>query len=48
MPSDWGDQQCLKMANKSRFQRLVIAGALIAAELDKILALEKKEKELNE
>jgi hypothetical protein len=48
MPSDWNDKQCLKMANKPRFQRLAIAGALIAAELDKILALDKKEKELNE
>jgi len=47
MPSDWNDQSCLKMCNESRFQRLVIAGALIAAELDKILALEKKEKDLN-
>lgn len=47
MPSDWGDQQCLKMCNKPRFQRLVIAGALIAAELDKILAVEERKKELN-
>jgi hypothetical protein len=38
MPNDWNDQICLKMCNKPRFERLIIAGALIAAELDKIQA----------
>lgn len=38
MPSDWEDQRCLKMCNKPRMQRLIIAGALIAAEIDKIIA----------
>lgn len=43
MPDDWDDEISLKMCRKSRKERLIIAGALIAAELDKICALEKKE-----
>ncbi len=42
MPDDWDDEISLKMCKKGRKERLIIAGALIAAELDKILALEKK------
>lgn len=36
MPSYWDSQACLKMCMKSRKERLIIAGALIAAELDRI------------
>lgn len=36
MPDDWDDEISLKMCRKSRKERLIIAGALIAAELDKI------------
>ena len=43
MPDDWDDIISLKMCRKPRKQRLIIAGALIAAELDKICALEGKE-----
>lgn len=42
MPDDWEDITSLKMCRKKRKERLIIAGALIAAELDKILALEEK------
>ena len=37
MPDEWDDEICLKMCRKDRKQRLIIAGALIAAELDKII-----------
>lgn len=43
MPDDWDDVISLKMCKKPRKERLIIAGALIAAELDKICALEEKE-----
>lgn len=36
MPDDWDDEVSLKMCRKNRKERLIIAGALIAAELDKI------------
>ena len=42
MPDDWDDEISLKMCKKGRKERLIIAGALIAAELDKIIALEEK------
>ena len=44
MPTDWDDERALKMCKKNHKERLIIAGALIAAELDKILAEEGKEK----
>jgi hypothetical protein len=37
MPKEWNDEACLKMCKKDRFNRLIIAGALIAAELDKMI-----------
>jgi len=40
MPDDWDDEISLKICRKSRKERLIIAGALIAAELDKIQAVE--------
>lgn len=40
MPDDWDDEICLKMCRKKRKERLIIAGALIAAELDKIQYLD--------
>jgi len=42
MPNNWDDGICLEMCSKGYRERLIIAGALIAAELDKILALEKR------
>lgn len=36
MPDDWDDNVCIKMCRKSHKERLIIAGALIAAELDRI------------
>jgi len=41
-PDDWDSEICLKMCKKSRKKRLIIAGALIAAELDKIFEMEQK------
>lgn len=38
MPTKWDDEICLKMCNKNYKERLIIAGALIAAELDRIEA----------
>jgi len=48
MPLDWDDAQALKMCKKNHKERLIIAGALIAAELDRISAEEEKEKDLKE
>lgn len=42
MPSHWDDVICLKMCAKSHTERLIIAGALIAAEIDRIQAKERK------
>ena len=39
MPSDWDDTISLKMCSKSYKERLIIAGALIAAELDRLTAI---------
>lgn len=36
MPARWDDVICKKMAKKSYKERLIIAGALIAAEIDRI------------
>lgn len=36
MPDDWDDEISLKMCRKSRKERLIIAGALIAAEIDRL------------
>lgn len=35
-PIDWADDICRIIANKSYRKRLIIAGALIAAEIDRI------------
>jgi hypothetical protein len=35
-PPDWDKEVCLKMASKSYLQRLIIAGALLAAEIDRV------------
>lgn len=35
-PSEWDDDSWQKMADKSYKERLIIAGALIAAEIDRI------------
>lgn len=35
-PVRWGKDSCEKMANKSYKERLIIAGALIAAEIDRL------------
>lgn len=39
-PSGWDQEMCLKMINKSYKERLVIAGALLAAELDRWIAID--------
>jgi len=36
MPSDWDNVACLKMINKTYRERLIIAGAFLAAEYDRI------------
>jgi hypothetical protein len=35
-PANWDDELCQKMVDKSYKDRLIIAGALIAAEIDRI------------
>lgn len=42
MPSDWNDEILLKMCKKEYEERLIIAGALIAAEIDRIQEIEKQ------
>mgnify|MGYP001319999514 CR=1 FL=1 len=43
-PKDWDGAIVHKMASKPYKQRLIIAGALIAAEIDRLQAIEKREK----
>lgn len=40
MPENWDDLICLKMIQKPYKERLIIAGALIAAELDRLTSIE--------
>lgn len=40
MPAVWDEKACARMATKDYKHRLIIAGALIAAEIDRILAVE--------
>lgn len=40
MPIDWDEMTLLKMCSKPYKERLIIAGALIAAELDRLTAIE--------
>lgn len=35
-PSSWNRELCMKMAQKPKKERLIIAGALIAAEIDRL------------
>jgi hypothetical protein len=44
-PSNWDEKLWDKMINKSEKQRIVIAGALLAAEYDRLVAIENKIKE---
>ncbi len=46
-PEGWDEHLWIKMCSKPKKERLIIAGALIAAELDRIDYLEAKEDELN-
>lgn len=39
-PAGWNNAICKKMANKPYKERLIIAGALIAAEIDRLNAIE--------
>jgi hypothetical protein len=39
MPISWDDKLCKKMCKKSYKERLIIAGALIAAEIDRLQTL---------
>jgi hypothetical protein len=41
MPTDWDDNICIKMCRKEYKERLIIAGALIAAEIDRLQYDEK-------
>jgi hypothetical protein len=47
MPSDWDDSVALHMCKKTYKERLIISGALIAAELDRIMFEETLIEELN-
>lgn len=40
-PENWDKAICEKMDNKTRKEKLIIAGAFIAAELDRLNALEQ-------
>jgi hypothetical protein len=42
-PSGWDDILWAKMMNKSYEERLILAGALIAAEIDRLNAIEQHE-----
>lgn len=45
-PTSWGIAACRKMAQKPYKERLIIAGALIAAEIDRLEYLEKQTSEI--
>lgn len=48
-PDNWGVAACRKMINKPYKERLIIAGALIAAEIDRInYGIEKLKKDTDE
>jgi hypothetical protein len=48
-PTSWSVARCRKMMNKPYKERLVIAGALIAAEIDRLIYLENQvKKEIND
>lgn len=48
LPAAWDENICSNMASKNYIQRLTIAGALIAAEIDRINYIEnEKSKEQN-
>lgn len=38
-PEDWDDDQMIKIAAKTDKERLIVAGALIAAEIDRLTRL---------
>ena len=40
-PSDWDKQTVIKMLQKSYKDRLVVAGALLAAEIDRLIAIDE-------
>ena len=41
LPIGWNDELCKKMCNKSYKERLIIAGALLAAEIDRLNYIEE-------
>ena len=41
-PQQWNIDVCRRMSNKPYKQRLIIAGALIAAEIDRMLHIERE------
>lgn len=41
-PLNWDRDKFIKLCKKSRKERIIIAGALLAAELDRLIELEKK------
>jgi hypothetical protein len=43
MPTNWDDGLSLRMCKKQYLERLVISGALIAAEIDRVLYLSEKQ-----
>jgi hypothetical protein len=45
-PKNWGIAACRKMLSKSKIERLTIAGALIAAEIDRLIYLENEIKNI--
>ncbi len=42
MPVSWNDDVCIKMSKKAYKERLIIAGALIAAEIDRLQHAEEE------
>ncbi|MBK8609124.1 MAG: hypothetical protein IPL84_04055 [Chitinophagaceae bacterium] len=44
-PPSWDKDICEKIRKKPRFQRLIIAGAFLAAELDRLLELGEMKKQ---
>jgi hypothetical protein len=39
-PSEWDSELCKKMMAKTELEKVIIAGALIAAEIDRLKAME--------
>lgn len=46
-PENWSEESIKKMESKTKIEKLIIAGAFIAAEIDRINAIENQDKQID-